>query len=352
MSNHIDTTYTKLSYVDPFPGQQDSERTFVDCGRCGGTGNVYSMVDGGVCYECNGHKGAWSTVGAERKRGKGKVAYANTKERKLVAKREFHNAQMIAAETAFPVLAAWSEEMATNSFLLDLWTKAFDYELSEKQIAAAAKSIQSRIDRETARAAEDADLTEVIEGKERITGTIVTVKQQDSAYGTTWKMLVLDDRNFKLWGTIPTAIFDQQREQAGEGVNPFAEDLKGRRVNFTATVSAKEAVTGFGFFKRPTKALLQAETATPAPEDTPAAEEATEAPAAPATVTATEAPADTFTEAELASVAASLATVTEGTALTHKDGSRWALVKVLSETHYSVADETGKVFRKRKSVFV
>ncbi|WIC89073.1 hypothetical protein SEA_OTTAWA_27 [Arthrobacter phage Ottawa] len=257
MSNHIEIRQIVATYVDPFPGKAADEMVFLPCGRCGGTGNIgWTNVDGGVCYECRGRKGESVTAAVARKRAKGRVRYANSKERKLIKAQEDHNRRMEEAEARFPLLAGWFEEMNTNSFLMDLWTKAFDYDLSDKQLEAANAVFVRKQERTAARAAEEAELTEVTEGKETITGTIITVKYQDSQYGGSWKMLVKDDRNFKVWGTIPTAIFDQQREQAAEGENPFAEALKGRKVSFNATVSAKEAVTGFGFFKRPTKAQL------------------------------------------------------------------------------------------------
>lgn len=257
MSNHIEIREITVNYIDPHPGVDADTMVLWPCKRCGGEGYVYSNVDGGICYECNGGKGTMLTVKEARKRTKAAAQRAARAERKLIAKQEFHNAQLEAAEAAFPILAGWFDAMADgNAFLSDLWTKAFDYELSEKQIAAAAKSLQSKADREAERAAEKAALSEVQVGKQTITGTIVSVKYKDSQFGGAWKMTVLDDRNFKVWGTVPTAIFDQQREEAVEGENPFAEHLKGRKVTFNAAVTASDDDKTFGFFKRPTKATL------------------------------------------------------------------------------------------------
>lgn len=259
MSNHIEIALRLQTYVDPYPGKDAEDTVFINCPRCGGVGYIAGMehVENAICFGCMGHKGTHSTAGAERKREKARIQRANRAERKLIAKQESHNRQMEAAEAAFPILAGWHDAMAEgNPFLSDLWAKAFDYELSEKQIAAAAKSLQSKADREAERAAEKAALSEVVEGKGTIEGTIVSVKYKDSQFGGAWKMTVKDDRNFLVWGTVPQAIFDQQHDEAAEGENPFAEHLKGRKVRFNATVEASEEDKTFGFFKRPTKAVL------------------------------------------------------------------------------------------------
>lgn len=257
MSNHIEIREITVNYVDPHPGKDADAMVLWPCGRCGGTGNVgFGNVFGGICFKCNGSQGTMLTVKEARKRTKAAAQRAARAERKLIAKQEFHNQQMERAEAVYPILAGWLESISEDNFMLDLWTKAFDYELTGKQIAAAAANLQRKIDRAEQRAAEKAALSEVQVGKQTITGTIVTVKYQDSQYGGSWKMLVLDDRNFKVWGTVPTAIFDQQRDEAAEGENPFAEHLKGRKVSFNAAVTASDDDKTFGFFKRPTKATL------------------------------------------------------------------------------------------------
>lgn len=259
MSNHIEIHRTSFDFVDPFPGLADDAEVFVNCGRCGGVGYIAGMehVENAMCFGCRGLKGHTSTAGAERKTEKGRLSYRKGEETKLLKKQRFHNEQMEKAEAAFPILAGWCDAMSTNSFLLDIWTKAFDYELSEKQIAAAAKVLQADADRTAARAAEKAELNPVVEGKGSIQGEIITVKYQDSQYGGAWKMLVKDDRNFKVWGSIPAAIFTQQEAEVEEGVNPAVEALVGRKVSFNASaVEASDDDKTFGFFSRPTKAIL------------------------------------------------------------------------------------------------
>jgi hypothetical protein len=83
------------------------------------------------------------------------------------------------------------------------------------------------------------------EGRAVITGTILAFKRQESMYGDVLKMLVQDDRGFRVWGTVPSSLDDAERES---------------RITFTATVTASNKDAKFGFFKRPTKAAIITET--------------------------------------------------------------------------------------------
>ena len=78
------------------------------------------------------------------------------------------------------------------------------------------------------------------EGRRMIEGEVATTKIVDSQYGSTLKMLVIDDDGFKYWGTVPSSI----------NVD------RGDRVSLTATVTASDDDALFGFFKRPAKATV------------------------------------------------------------------------------------------------
>jgi hypothetical protein len=58
-------------------------------------------------------------------------------------------------------------------------------------------------------------------------------------------MLVQDDRGFKVWGSVPSNLYD----------------AKGRSVSFSAAIQPSEDDDKFGFFKRPTKAKFNEEEA-------------------------------------------------------------------------------------------
>lgn len=122
-------------------------------------------------------------------------------------------------------------------------------ELSERQVdayfAAAKRNAEWLAERQEKAAAEAAlPKAPVVEGRGEISGEVLSVKWQDSVYGGAFKMLVRDDRGFKLWGTVPASLPDT---------------LKGCRVKFNATVEKSHDDESFGFFKRPTKAEVTEE---------------------------------------------------------------------------------------------
>lgn len=77
-------------------------------------------------------------------------------------------------------------------------------------------------------------------GAETITGEVLSTKWVESQWGSTKKMLVADDRGFKVWGTIPSSM-DADR---------------GDRVTFIANIEQSDDDQYFGFFKRPRKAQV------------------------------------------------------------------------------------------------
>jgi hypothetical protein len=88
-------------------------------------------------------------------------------------------------------------------------------------------------------------------GKVTVTGSIVSVKRVlDEFRSTRWatayksKILVQDDRGFRVFGSLPTAAAVAVSER---------EDIRGMRLSFTCDVEPKNDDPTFGFFKRPTK---------------------------------------------------------------------------------------------------
>lgn len=80
---------------------------------------------------------------------------------------------------------------------------------------------------------------EVSGGRQVITGTVLGMKWKSSSFGDTLKMLVQDDRGFRVWGTVAGSL-EVNRED---------------RIQFTATVERSDDDPRFGFFKRPAKAI-------------------------------------------------------------------------------------------------
>jgi hypothetical protein len=78
-------------------------------------------------------------------------------------------------------------------------------------------------------------------GRVVVTGTIVSTKIVESQWGTAYKMVVLDDRGFRIYVTQPTSISDAGR---------------GDSVSFTATLVPSDDDATFGFGSRPSKASM------------------------------------------------------------------------------------------------
>ena len=87
-------------------------------------------------------------------------------------------------------------------------------------------------------------------GKHTVEGVVISTRIQENHFsrngGITLKMVVLDNRGFKIWSTLPATI-----TPAGA-----VEDLVGSRVRYTATLKPSPDDNTFGSAKRPTKATV------------------------------------------------------------------------------------------------
>lgn len=147
---------------------------------------------------------------------------------------------------------------ARDSFIEDVARKGRRYgSSSDRQIEAVIRAHAKGLEREAEkarRAAADADAESCPEGKHTITGTVLSSDYREntfSHYGEQIpKMLVRDDRGFKVWGTVPASILRIEKD------GHVMEELpnKGERVTFTATIEPSKDDRLFGFFKRPSKA--------------------------------------------------------------------------------------------------
>jgi hypothetical protein len=104
------------------------------------------------------------------------------------------------------------------------------------QIANAGKIAAQR-----AAEAEAAKPLPQFAGRARIQGKVLTTKVVDSQYGSTIKMLVQHADGWKVWGTMPASL---------------DSGCKGAVVAFDAAVQASPDDPKFGFFSRPTKAIV------------------------------------------------------------------------------------------------
>lgn len=75
-------------------------------------------------------------------------------------------------------------------------------------------------------------------GRVQVTGTVLTIREDENDFGKVTRMLFKDDSGFRLWGTRPSYT----------NVEP------GDRLTFSANITPSDKDAKFGFYKRPTKA--------------------------------------------------------------------------------------------------
>ena len=140
---------------------------------------------------------------------------------------------------------------STNSFVQDVMRR-FDRkgEITERQLDAVLKVLKRDAERAERQAQWDKEAESAADaptGKVTITGEIISTKWQDSAYGSTHKMIVKSDDGWKLWVTVPSSVYDPSDQSL---------PITGKRVTLTATVTPSNDDPKFAFGKRPSKAVL------------------------------------------------------------------------------------------------
>lgn len=177
-------------------------------------------------------------INAEAERGFAKTLYkrAARKAERRVALRAF------VAETSADVRHALRVD---HKITRDIRARLIDR--PEWGLSVAQENLLLKLSREAVeRASEPEEVyTSVIAGRYEITGTVVSVKTSENAYGVRLVFTVkvsTDGGVYLVWGTVPSAI-------GGVGV--------GDKVAFTATVTPSDRPSvHFGFFKRPTRATI------------------------------------------------------------------------------------------------
>lgn len=205
------------------------------CGKCGGSGRHWA----GGCWSCRSTgNGKWLRI--DEAGWNARMQAANKRELKREEERLARirkNETTLAANHAAlgidvaATLAAQPNNVALASIL------GCTRPLTEKQIAAVHKMIAQHAER--AVKAEAAKLVKVEDGRQTIIGTVQSIKGKDTPYGFVVKMLIEREDGVRFYGTVPAAIDNVMREDV---------------VQFDAKVECKEP--GFGFFSRPTKAII------------------------------------------------------------------------------------------------
>ncbi len=248
------------------------ETRATDCSRCGGSG-TYTTYHG-RCFGCGGtgRRGTEKVLvfdvrvpaddradirAAEARRKELNRHAAQERKRERAASEA--EANLAALEREYPGITEAFE--ADHHIVSDIRGRAARYgSISTKQAGLVFRLAREQAEYAERRAAEEARAAaapDVPEGRYTLTGEVLTTKWQESRYGTTLKMLVLDDCGFKVWGSVPSHLDDLER---------------GERIRFDATVERSDDDPKFGFFKRPTKAQRldgEAVEAVEAPEPEP-----------------------------------------------------------------------------------
>lgn len=283
---------------------------FKGCKRCGGEGHYSHNGDHSRCYECDNtsaklgeqlasreaaekwcHVRALAKANRERKAEEKRMAAvraqeANAEALKLAAPDVFEFLMNVVIEDDNQADFANYEEWAAqynqgkskiekNSFIRSMaeclrWVGP-SRPFSEKMIAGVRHVMAQLAERAAVDAARPAVPTE---GRQKITGTILSTKIVEGDYGTAYKIVVEDDRGFKVYGSLPKAqaeeaydAFIVQIEADGYDWRTFgsgvwflgteADDryngVKGRRIQFDAAITASNDDKSFGFASRPTK---------------------------------------------------------------------------------------------------
>lgn len=242
-----------LVYADNFEGQSDDEIIIETCGKCGGKGTIffYLHVDGGICYDCEG-RGHWkNTVATLRKRERSFINRTNLATLKSALAKIEAKSNLDKFNEENPGVSEKITALANggNSFAVSLEDALNKFGgLTENQLNAVNKMI-TQFERE---ATEKSLATPVPTGKDVVTGTILSMKWVDNHFsynGGTLKMVVQDDRGFKVYGTVPKAITTDEN-------GDYSSNIEDSRVTFNATLEPSKDDDKFGFFKRPTKARL------------------------------------------------------------------------------------------------
>jgi hypothetical protein len=284
------------------------DQYFIGCSRCGGTGHYLHNGSDSICYACgnspegrlgnligdlaaaekHAHRRALAKAARDRKREEARMVEVRKQEANAAALKaadpevyEFLMGIVIEDDTQhlYETYEEWAQQAGSVKLERDGFIRTMAETLrwvapskpfTEKMIAAVRRTMERRT-----QAA--ADATPVVEGRIKITGEIVSTKISETQWGDAYRILVKDDRGFKVWGSLAKPLvdsaydeFETWRASAGYDQYTFGSGvwflgtndsstietsgIKGRRLSFTAQVNASGTDKSFGFFSRPTKA--------------------------------------------------------------------------------------------------
>ncbi len=149
------------------------------------------------------------------------------------------------ADTPDAERADWKYEECTIADIVG--TSIRNGRLSEPQVKflrSLFERIGKRAQIEAKRAEENAKAEPVPEGRHEIGGEVISVRSKETQFGVVRKMVVKEDRGFRIYVTVPQSI--------------EADVERGSRVTLTAKLERSRDDDKFGFGSRPTGASVEA----------------------------------------------------------------------------------------------
>lgn len=258
------------------------------CRRCGGAGHYSHNGEHSRCYDCDNTSAKLGEYISDNRADAEKwchvraMAKAN-RDRKRIAKeqaaRDARDARVAALkETDADVVAMLQKvyddeneayqtgdysKVSKNGFLRDMAGKVFNASengLTENMLVALRKVVVREAEKVAAKAA----LPALVEGRRSVAGKVVSTKSFESDYGTAYKMLVELEDGTRIFGSIPSNLWNEveflgaYRKSVWNETDGVMTKLVGMELTFTATIEASKDDKNFGFFKRPTKAEIVA----------------------------------------------------------------------------------------------
>jgi hypothetical protein len=238
---------------NPAPGRHSERGTCDHCGARFSFGVVYKYLPTGQGIAV-GHTCAAQDFGYS---SRAEFDLGQLRD-KVAARREYLKKVSVAHK--FAEAAGIVEALELDHYLIrDIKGKLVHYgTISDKQVALVKKL--------EAESKAKGPAVPVLVGKDvTITGTVRSLKSVDGFRRgvEVTKMLVEDDRGFKVYGTAPAVLLENvfavdkrnlEHEARGEALEDVP--LKGKRVEFAASVEASRSDPSFGLFKRPRKARV------------------------------------------------------------------------------------------------
>lgn len=228
-------------------------QVIIYCQRCGGRGYIegYRYIEGGICFECNGHGGrALVSLAEEQRKAHVRVLASARKERKRVAEQAKKDAEKAAwraslSEDASKALSRLVSDDPDDGagFLGSLNYSLRRYgKLTDAQMTALVASYAK------ADAFAAAPVVPAPSGRVVVTGVVLKLCEPVTSYfgyreTVTYRMILKSDDGYRVLLSIPGDI---------------ARVEKGDRVTVTVTLTPSDDDASFAFGKRPGKASVLA----------------------------------------------------------------------------------------------